>query len=76
MKGSLGIYFSFNFRITKELMDDAQQWAENLAREDKFTYRQNSQYGENLYCLWSSDRNARANAKVVIEYFVLHRITN
>ena len=51
--------------MTKELMDDAQQWAAHLAKEDRFTYRQNSKYGENLYCLWSSDRNAKANAKDV-----------
>lgn len=55
----------FHFRLTKELMNDAQQWAEKLAQDDKFTYRQNSQYGENLYCLWSSDRDAWPNAKDV-----------
>jgi glioma pathogenesis-related protein 2 len=47
------------------MMKDAQCWAETLAKEDRFTYRQNCQYGENLYCLWSSDRNAKANAKDV-----------
>lgn len=46
-------------------MNDAQQWAERLALEDKFTYRQNSQYGENLYCLWCSDRDAWPNPKDV-----------
>ena len=46
-------------------MNDAQQWAEKLAQDDKLTYRQNSQYGENLYCLWSSDREAWPNAKEV-----------
>ncbi|XP_049291534.1 uncharacterized protein LOC125768212 isoform X2 [Anopheles funestus] len=51
--------------LHKELVRDAQQWAEILARDDRFTYRQNSKYGENLYCLWSSDRNARPNARDV-----------
>ncbi|XP_058055283.1 uncharacterized protein LOC131206645 [Anopheles bellator] len=51
--------------LHKELVRDAQQWAEILARDDRFTYRQNSRYGENLYCLWSSDRNARPNARDV-----------
>lgn len=46
-------------------MNDAQQWAETLAQDDRFTYRQNSQYGENLYCLWSSDRDATPNARDV-----------
>ncbi|XP_053664472.1 uncharacterized protein LOC128713635 [Anopheles marshallii] len=51
--------------LDKELVRDAQQWSEILARDDRFTYRQNSKYGENLYCLWSSDRNARPNARDV-----------
>lgn len=51
-------------------MDDklriiSQDWAETLAREDRFAYRPNSNYGENIYCLWSSDRNAKANPKNV-----------
>lgn len=53
------------FSLHKELVRDAQQWAEILARDDRFTYRQNSKYGENLYCLWSSDRNARPSARDV-----------
>lgn len=51
--------------LHKELLRDAQQWAEILARDDRFTYRQNSKYGENLYCLWSSDRHAKPNPKDV-----------
>ncbi|XP_062552937.1 uncharacterized protein LOC134218091 [Armigeres subalbatus] len=51
--------------LHKELVRDAQQWAEILARDDRFTYRQNSKYGENLYCLWSSDRHAKPSAKDV-----------
>lgn len=59
-------YVTFTtFRLTKELSDDAQRWAEKLAEMDKLNYRQNSKYGENLYCLWSSDRGALPNAKEV-----------
>ncbi|XP_058826887.1 uncharacterized protein LOC131686899 [Topomyia yanbarensis] len=54
-----------NLVLHKELVRDAQQWAEILARDDRFTYRQNSRYGENLYCLWSSDRHAKPNPKDV-----------
>ncbi|XP_058121842.1 uncharacterized protein LOC131281286 [Anopheles ziemanni] len=54
-----------NLILHKELVNDAQQWADILARDDRFTYRQNSKYGENLYCLWSSDRNALPNAREV-----------
>lgn len=56
---------SFKYRLTGEMVHDAKHWAETLARDDRFTYRQNSKYGENLYCLWSSDRNAKANPKDV-----------
>lgn len=58
-------FFCLTYRLTKELSDDAQRWAEKLAEMDKLTYRQNSKYGENLYCLWSSDRDALPNAKEV-----------
>ncbi|KAG5678130.1 hypothetical protein PVAND_007829 [Polypedilum vanderplanki] len=58
-------HFAPELKLTKELMNDAQSWAENLAAMDKFLYRQNSQYGENLYCLWSSDRDALPNPKEV-----------
>lgn len=43
----------------------SQEWAETLATEDRFAHRPNSNYGENIYCLWSSDRNARANPREV-----------
>lgn len=56
---------SCTFRLNKNLRSISQDWAETLAREDRFAYRPNSNYGENIYCLWSSDRNAKANPKNV-----------
>uniref|UniRef100_A0A0K8TRK5 Putative dual scp protein n=1 Tax=Tabanus bromius TaxID=304241 RepID=A0A0K8TRK5_TABBR len=50
-------------KLSYELCQLAQDWAETLAREDRFAYRPNSDYGENIYCLWSSDRNAKASPK-------------
>lgn len=44
----------------------SQEWADTLALEDRFAHRPNSNYGENIYCLWSSDRNAKANPREVI----------
>lgn len=52
-------------KLNKNLRSISQDWAETLAREDRFAYRPNSDYGENIYCLWSSDRNAKANPKNV-----------
>lgn len=43
----------------------AQEWANTLSRDDRFQHRPNCMYGENLYCLWSSDANAQANPKEV-----------
>lgn len=44
----------------------AQEWAEKLAREERFAHRPNFEYGENIYCLWSSDRNEKANPREVV----------
>lgn len=52
-------------RLNQNLRSISQDWAETLAREDRFAYRPNTNYGENIYCLWSSDRNAKANPKNV-----------
>lgn len=54
-----------NCRLSPSLRLTAQDWAETLAREDRFAYRPNSDLGENIYCLWSSDRNAKANPRNV-----------
>lgn len=44
----------------------SQEWADTLAAEDRFAHRPSSSYGENIYCLWSSDRNAKANPREVV----------
>lgn len=55
----------FLYRLSKKLCSVSQEWADILAVEDRFAHRPNSNYGENIYCLWSSDRNAKANPKEV-----------
>ncbi|CAD7077936.1 unnamed protein product [Hermetia illucens] len=52
-------------KLNPDLCQLSQEWADKLAKEDRFAYRPNSMYGENIYCLWSSDRNAKANPKDV-----------
>lgn len=51
--------------MNKTLCNLSQEWADTLAAEDRFAHRPNSNYGENIYCLWSSDRNSRMSAKAV-----------
>lgn len=43
----------------------AQSWASNLGKSDKFGHNPSTKYGENVYCMWSSDRNANPNPKDV-----------
>lgn len=45
----------------------AQEWAETLAAEDRFAHRPGSNYGENLYCLWTSDTNAKVNPREICQ---------
>lgn len=58
-------YFPFRLRLNKKLCAVSQEWSDTLAQEDRFAHRPNSNYGENIYCLWSSDRNAKANPREV-----------
>lgn len=53
-------------KLSKKLCSVSQEWADVLAAEDRFAHRPNSNYGENIYCLWSSDRNAKANPREVV----------
>nr|CAD7569377.1 unnamed protein product [Timema californicum] len=41
----------------------ATDWAKTLAKEDRFGHRPDSKYGENIYCMWSSDPAAKVTAK-------------
>lgn len=40
----------------------AQEWADELAKKDKFEHRTERKYGENLYCSFSSDPKHVATA--------------
>lgn len=43
----------------------AQSWAVQLGQSDKFGHNPSTKYGENIYCMWSSDRNAHPNPRDV-----------
>ncbi|XP_064457522.1 Golgi-associated plant pathogenesis-related protein 1-like [Ornithodoros turicata] len=40
-----------------QLTKVAQDWADTLAKRDRFEHRPNNSYGENIYMSWSSDPN-------------------
>ncbi len=44
--------------LSKRLCESAQAWADKLARENRFEHDTNCDYGENLYCSWSSNPKA------------------
>lgn len=47
-------------KLDKRLCSYAQEWANKLAREDSFEHRTDNQdFGENLYCSWSSNPKAK-----------------
>ncbi|XP_042859515.1 uncharacterized protein LOC122245623 isoform X2 [Penaeus japonicus] len=42
-------------KISKDLNKVAKDWADTIARKDVMQHRPNGQYGENIYCAWSSN---------------------
>lgn len=48
-----------------QLTTYAKEWAQQLAHEDRFYHRPNTQYGENIFYLWTSDPNTKVTAKEV-----------
>merc|ERR1712051_733454 len=57
-------------KIDKKLCSFAQEWANKLAKEDSFEHRTSQEYGENLYCSWSSNPKAKcAGSKPVDSWY-------
>lgn len=49
--------------VIGQLCSYAKEWAKTLAREDRFGHRPEGKYGENIYCMWSSDQQQHVTAK-------------
>lgn len=58
-------------KLDKRLCSYAQEWANKLALEDSFEHRtDNQEFGENLYCSWSSNPKAKcAGSKPVDSWY-------
>jgi len=54
-------------KIDKKLCSYAQEWANKLAKENKFEHRRDVPYGENLYCTWSSNPKRGCPGSNVVE---------
>ncbi len=47
------------YQLNLQLCKFAKEWAETLAKQDRFEHRPEQTYGENIYCTWSSDPKAK-----------------
>ncbi|PSN32010.1 hypothetical protein C0J52_18086 [Blattella germanica] len=56
-----------DLKLSKELCNLAQDWANTLAREEKLNHRPDNKYGENVYCKISTDANTTATAENACE---------
>jgi uncharacterized protein YkwD len=55
-------------KLSKRLCKHAEEWARILANRGVLIHRNNSQYGENIFCLWSSNaNNNHVNGREVVE---------
>jgi len=52
-----------DLKLSESLCSYAKEWAKTLAREDRFGHRPDGKYGENIYCMWSSDPQQNVTAK-------------
>ncbi|XP_050717016.1 uncharacterized protein LOC126998870 isoform X3 [Eriocheir sinensis] len=54
-------------KMSKKLNKVAEEWAKNLAKRDMMQHRQNNEYGENLYCAYSSDPKFKVKGDVAVK---------
>ncbi|KAJ8672875.1 hypothetical protein QAD02_004136 [Eretmocerus hayati] len=50
-------------RLSKQLCKASQEWANVLATRGRLEHRANVDYGENLYCMWSSNPKTLVNGE-------------
>lgn len=54
-------------KLDAKLCSYAKDWATKLAKADSFEHRQNQDFGENLFCCWSSDPKAKCPGKKPVD---------
>lgn len=52
---------------SNQLCKYAQEWADNLAKRDRFEHRQDHKYGENIYMAWSSDPTKEVTGREAVD---------
>ncbi|XP_066258178.1 uncharacterized protein [Euwallacea similis] len=53
--------------LDKSISKVAEEWAKYLASKNKLEHRPQSNYGENIYCLYSSDSNFKINGNTPVD---------
>lgn len=54
-------------KLDKKLCKFSAEWAKNLADRNVLEHRKNSPYGENIYCMYSSDPNFTINGYAPVD---------
>lgn len=54
-------------KLDKKLCKFSTEWAKNLADRNMLEHRKNSPYGENIYCMFSSDPNFTVNGYAPVD---------
>ncbi|XP_071539963.1 uncharacterized protein [Panulirus ornatus] len=54
-------------KLSKKLNKYAKEWAVTIAKKDVLQHRSNSEYGENLYCAWSSNPKHKIKAQEAVD---------
>jgi hypothetical protein len=50
-----------------QLCKYSEEWAKRLASRGHLEHRQNSDYGENIFCSWSSNPNYRVTGREPVD---------
>lgn len=54
-------------KLDRKLCKYSEEWAKHLAQKNTLEHRPGSNYGENIYCLYSSDPNFKVNGHTPVD---------
>ncbi|GLH15865.1 Venom allergen 5 [Gryllus bimaculatus] len=54
-------------KLSKKMCQYSEEWAKRLATTGKLEHRPNNEFGENLFCVWSSDPNHKVTGREPVD---------
>ncbi|XP_044732409.1 uncharacterized protein LOC123295218 isoform X3 [Chrysoperla carnea] len=54
-------------KLNRKMCKYSEEWAKALSIKGQMEHRKNSEYGENIYCSWSSNSNHRINGREAVD---------